>query len=58
VHVRGAVRNGCSEVEIQEALLQAAAYAGVPAGLEAFRVAEATLGDLAREPGETLGAVE
>jgi 4-carboxymuconolactone decarboxylase len=23
VHVRGAIRNGCSEVEIREALLQA-----------------------------------
>lgn len=62
VHVRGAVRNGCSEVEIQEALLQAAAYAGVPAGLEAFRVAEATLAEFAREhdgkAGERLGVAE
>jgi 4-carboxymuconolactone decarboxylase len=62
VHVRGALRNGCSEEEIQEALLQAAAYAGVPAGLEAFRVAEAALGEFAREqdpqPDKRLGAVE
>jgi 4-carboxymuconolactone decarboxylase len=60
VHVRGAVRNGCSELEIQEALLQAAAYAGVPVGMESFRVAEAALAELAREeeqePGESLGA--
>ena len=45
-HVRGAVRNGCSETEIQEALLQTAAYCGAPAALEAFRVAERVLGEL------------
>lgn len=49
VHVRGAVRNGCTRLEIQETLLQAAVYAGVPAGMEAFRIAEAALDQLARE---------
>jgi 4-carboxymuconolactone decarboxylase len=39
VHVRGALRNGCSQEEIQEALLQTAAYCGAPAALEAFRLA-------------------
>lgn len=39
VHVRGAVTNGCSEVEIQEVLLQAAVYCGAPVALESFRVA-------------------
>ncbi|KAK5112219.1 hypothetical protein LTR62_004380 [Meristemomyces frigidus] len=43
VHVRGAVRNGCSVVEIREALLQASGYAGLPAGLAAFRIAERVL---------------
>ena len=43
VHVRGAIRNGCSVEEIQEALLQAAVYAGLPAGLEAFRAANEVL---------------
>ena len=42
-HIRGALTNGCTETEIQEALLQAAIYCGVPAGLEAFRVAERAL---------------
>lgn len=46
VHVRGAVTNGCSDEEIQEVLIQAAVYVGVPAALESFRVAEATLEDL------------
>jgi 4-carboxymuconolactone decarboxylase len=49
VHIRGAVRNGCTREEIQEALLQAAVYCGVPAGLEAFRVAEETLNAVERE---------
>jgi 4-carboxymuconolactone decarboxylase len=40
VHVRGALTNGVTEEEIQEVLLQAAIYVGVPAALESFRVAE------------------
>lgn len=43
VHVRGAVTNGCTEGEIQEALLQTAVYCGMPAALESFRVAEQVL---------------
>lgn len=39
-HVRGALRNGVTVEEIQEVLLQTAIYVGVPAALEAFRVAE------------------
>jgi 4-carboxymuconolactone decarboxylase len=42
-HVRGAVNNGCTEVEIREALLQAAVYCGLPAALDAFRVADRVL---------------
>lgn len=60
-HVRGAIRNGASEVEIRETLLQAASvaassreneankhrsYCGVPAGMEAFRVADKVLADM------------
>jgi 4-carboxymuconolactone decarboxylase len=56
VHVRGAVRNGCTAVEIQETLLQAAVYAGVPAGMEAFRIAEAALEQLERGAVKTDGA--
>ncbi len=43
VHVRGALTNGATPEEIQEALLQAAIYCGVPAALEATRVAEGVL---------------
>jgi 4-carboxymuconolactone decarboxylase len=49
VHVRGAIRNGCTPEEIQEVLLQAAIYCGVPAAMEAFRVTEAALAELEEE---------
>jgi 4-carboxymuconolactone decarboxylase len=49
VHVRGAIRNGCTESEIQEVLMQTAIYVGVPAALESFRVAERVLGEIRRE---------
>ena len=38
-HVRGALRNGASVEEIQEVLLHAAVYCGVPCAVEAFRSA-------------------
>ena len=38
-HVKGALKNGCSKEEIREVLLQVAVYCGVPAGVEAFRLA-------------------
>jgi 4-carboxymuconolactone decarboxylase len=46
VHVRGAIANGCTKREIQEALLQATICCGVPAGMEAFRVAESVIDEL------------
>ncbi|MFD1370755.1 carboxymuconolactone decarboxylase family protein [Actinoplanes sichuanensis] len=42
-HVEGALTNGCTVTEIQEILLQAAVYCGLPAAGEAFRVAEGVL---------------
>ncbi|MGB1238530.1 MAG: carboxymuconolactone decarboxylase family protein [Pseudomonadales bacterium] len=38
-HVRGALRNGCTEEEIRAVLLHAVPYIGAPASLEAFRAA-------------------
>ncbi len=38
-HVRGALRNGASVEQIQEVLLHAAVYCGVPCAVEAFRSA-------------------
>ena len=40
LHVRGALRNGCTAEEIQDVLLQATVYCGVPAGVDAFRAAK------------------
>ena len=45
MHVRGALRNGVSKDEIREVLLQATIYAGVPAGVDAFRVAREALNE-------------
>lgn len=49
VHVRGAINNGVSIAEIQETLLQAAVYAGAPAALESFRVAERVLKEMGHD---------
>jgi len=49
IHVRGAVNNGASEVEIRETLLQAAMYCGMPVGIEGFKVAEKVIEDMKGE---------
>lgn len=46
MHVVGAINNGCTAEEIEEVLLQATVYCGVPAGVEAFRHAEQALLEL------------
>lgn len=38
-HVRGALNNGATVQEIQEVLLHAAVYCGIPTAVEAFRTA-------------------
>lgn len=38
-HVRGALNNGATAVEIREVLLHSAVYCGIPAAAEAFRAA-------------------
>jgi 4-carboxymuconolactone decarboxylase len=39
LHFKGALKNGVSLEEIREILIQIAVYCGIPAGVEAFRVA-------------------
>jgi 4-carboxymuconolactone decarboxylase len=46
MHVRAALRNGLTEDEIKEVLLQCAVYCGVPAANSAFAVAQRTLDEL------------
>ena len=38
-HVRGALNNGATKEDLQEVLLHASIYCGVPAAVEAFRSA-------------------
>jgi 4-carboxymuconolactone decarboxylase len=45
LHLKGALRNGCTHDEIRETLIQVAIYAGVPAGVEAFRIARRVLAE-------------
>ena len=39
IHLRGALKNGCTRDEIREVLLQVAIYCGIPASLEAHNMA-------------------
>lgn len=57
-HVRGALNNGCSSDEIFEALLQATIYCGVPAGLDAMRVAQRVIAEQTASDGEPDRAAE
>jgi 3-oxoadipate enol-lactonase/4-carboxymuconolactone decarboxylase len=46
MHVRAALRNGLTQDEIKEVLLQSAIYCGVPAANAAFAAAQSVLADL------------
>ncbi len=46
LHLNGALRNGCTKDEIQDTLIQLAIYAGMPAGVEAFRLAKEVFAEL------------
>lgn len=50
-HIRGARNNGLTELEIREAILHCTTYCGVPAGVDAMKVAERVLDEMA-EKGE------
>jgi 4-carboxymuconolactone decarboxylase len=45
LHVRGALNNGLSVEQIREVLVQATVYCGIPAGLDAFKIADQVLAD-------------
>jgi len=49
-HVRGALNNGATVADIQEVLLHAAIYCGVPAAVEAFRSAAEVVDAPAAQP--------
>ena len=45
-HVKGALTNGVTKEEITEILLQVAIYGGVPAGVDAFRIAKEAIAEV------------
>ncbi|HEX5418428.1 MAG TPA: carboxymuconolactone decarboxylase family protein [Gammaproteobacteria bacterium] len=49
VHVKGAIRNGCTKAEIREVLLQVGVYSGIPAAVDSFRIAKEALAELEQE---------
>ena len=46
LHVKGALNNGVTVVEIRETLIHATTYCGIPAGLDAFKTAHEVLVDI------------
>lgn len=49
IHVKGAIRNGCTPEEIREVLLQIGIYSGIPAAVDSFRVAREALAEIEEE---------
>ncbi|BAV64431.1 carboxymuconolactone decarboxylase family protein [Sphingobium cloacae] len=49
LHIRGALNNGLTVEEIGEIFLQVSVYCGIPAGIDAFRIAREVMGELASE---------
>jgi len=56
LHIRAALRNGVSVDEIKEILLQIGAYCGIPACLEAFRIATEVFKDVDSAQGNKGGS--
>ena len=46
LHIAGALTNGVSREEIREVFMQVAIYAGVPAGVDSFRIAREVFAEL------------
>jgi 4-carboxymuconolactone decarboxylase len=55
LHFRGAFKNGLTLDELQDTLIQIAIYCGIPAGVEAFKIANKVLKEM-RAAGELGGA--
>ena len=51
-HIKGALTNGVTREEIREVLMQVAVYAGVPAGVDGFRIARAAFAELDDPAGQ------
>jgi 4-carboxymuconolactone decarboxylase len=51
MHVKAALRNGLTEEQIQEILLQVGLYAGVPVANRAFAIADRAIGEYREQEG-------
>ncbi len=49
LHIRSSFTNGVTKEEIKEVLLQVACYAGVPAGIDGFRIAKETFAEMEKK---------
>jgi 4-carboxymuconolactone decarboxylase len=45
-HIKGALTNGVSRDEIREIFMQVSIYAGIPAGVDSFRLAREVFAEL------------
>jgi 4-carboxymuconolactone decarboxylase len=52
-HIKGALVNGVSVVEIREVLLQVAIYCGVPAAVDSFRIAREVFAEMKDQAPKT-----
>ena len=55
LHVRAAMRNGVTRDDLEDALIQVAIYCGIPAGVEAFRIASGVLREIDSEKDTHVG---
>lgn len=46
LHIKASFNNGVTKDELREVLLQAACYCGVPAGVDAFRIAREAFAEM------------
>lgn len=51
LHMRGALRNGVTVDEIKDTLIHLSVYSGIPAGVEAFRIAGEVIAEHEAEHG-------
>ena len=49
LHIRSSFTNGCTKDEIQDTLIQAAIYGGIPVGVECFRLAKEVFAEVEAE---------
>ena len=54
VHIKGALVNGVSKDEIREVFMQVACYAGIPAGVDSFRIAREVFAEMDKGVSEVI----